>query len=207
MQIDDAFFSFLIFLNSRKNTFISANFALINKTIMNDFTILILAASIPAILVLCAAYLVLSRTLKTEEKRRDTEVLLASKRLTIPIRLQAYERLILFMERIALDSMVLRLKDQMQTNADLQLSILQNIRSEYEHNLSQQLYVSMEVWDKIKEAKEGVVTFVNDAAKEVNPQEASIGLAKQLFDKLVDQGELPTAAVLRELKGEARRLF
>lgn len=174
---------------------------------MNDFTILVLAGSIPAILVLIAVYLVLTRTLKTEEKRQETELLLTSRRLTVPMRLQAYERLILFMERIALDSMVLRLKDQVQTNADLHLSILQNIRSEYEHNLSQQLYVSSEVWEKVKEAKDGVATFVNDAAKGVNPQEASIQLAKQLFDRLVDQGELPTASVMRELKEEARRIF
>ena len=167
----------------------------------------LIMAFVPAILVLATCYLVLNRNLKADEKRRDTELLLASKRITLPMRLQAYERLILFLERISPDSMLLRLKGQAHTNADLHLAMLQNIRSEYEHNISQQLYVSQDVWEKIKAAKEYVKVFLNEAAKEVSPGEASINLSKIIFDKLIAEGESPVLQTINELKHEAQKII
>lgn len=167
----------------------------------------ILIAFVPAILVSATCYLVLNRTLKADEKRRDTELILASKRITLPMRLQAYERLILFLERISPDTMLLRLKGQAHSNADLHLAMLQNIRSEYEHNLSQQLYVSGDVWEKVKAVKEYVTVFLNDAAKEVSPDDASIGLSKAIFDKLMAEGESPVSQTVNDLKNEAGKII
>jgi hypothetical protein len=167
----------------------------------------VLVSFIPAMLVLLACYLVLNRSLKADEKRRDSELLLTSKRITLPMRLQAYERLILFLERISPDSMLLRLTGQAQTNSDLHLAMLQNIRSEYEHNLSQQLYVSHEVWEKVKSAKEYVVVFLNEAAKETKPDETSFNLSKMIFDKLITEGESPVQQTLIELKSEAQKII
>ena len=168
---------------------------------------LILISFIPAILVLLASYLALSRILKADEKRRDHELLLSSKRITLPMRLQAYERLILLLERISPDSMLMRLRVHAQTNADLHLAMLQNIRQEYEHNLSQQLYVSRDIWEKIKAAKEQIILFLNEAAKQTSPEEAAIGLSKIIFDKLIAEGESPVLQTINELKEEARKII
>jgi hypothetical protein len=123
------------------------------------------------------------------------------------MRLQAYERLILFLERISPDTLLLRLKNQGRTNYDLHLAILQQIRSEYEHNISQQLYVSDELWSRVKETKEKVTLFINDIAKAADPNKDSIHLAKLIMDKLIEDGESPVAETIREIKAEARKIM
>jgi hypothetical protein len=123
------------------------------------------------------------------------------------MRLQAYERLILFLERISPDTLLLRLKSQCRTNADLHLAILQQIRSEYEHNLSQQLYVSDEIWSCIKETKEQIVVLVNEIANHTRSDGDSMVLAKLIMDKIVEYGESPVSATIRKIKAEARKIL
>jgi hypothetical protein len=135
------------------------------------------------------------------------ELLKSSKAITVPMRLQAYERLILFLERISPDNLLLRLKNQTRTNYDLHLAILQQIRSEYEHNISQQLYVSDAIWSRVKKTKEQVTLYINDIAKDTNPNADSIGLAKLILDKLMEDGESPVSETIREIKAEARKLI
>jgi hypothetical protein len=168
---------------------------------------LILLSFVPAILVIATSYLILHGVLKADTKRRDAELLLSSKRISLPIRLQAYERLILFLERISPDSMIIRLSVHGKSNADLHLSMLQNIRMEYEHNLSQQLYVSSEVWEKIRSSKEQVILFLNDAAKQVSPSEPAIGLSKAIFDRIIADGESPVMQTINDLKTEAFKIL
>ncbi|MDR2027123.1 MAG: hypothetical protein LBQ01_06155 [Prevotellaceae bacterium] len=171
---------------------------------MDDTVIIIIAFGI---LLLASMYLTLNRILLAAERRRNIELLKSSKTLTVPMRLQAYERLILFLERISPDTLLLKLKSQAMTNSDLHLAILQQIRLEYEHNISQQLYVSDKVWARVKETKERVVMFVNDVAKHSNPDTASIELAKQILDKLMEDGESPVSETIKEIKAEARKMF
>jgi hypothetical protein len=123
------------------------------------------------------------------------------------MRLQAYERLIIFLERISPDSLLLKVKNKALTNADLHLAILQQIRLEYEHNISQQLYVSDEIWSLVKETKEQVTMLVNDIAKNSDPKVASIDLAKQILDNLMENGKSPVAETIKEIKAEARRIL
>ncbi|MDR1055916.1 MAG: hypothetical protein LBL90_08900 [Prevotellaceae bacterium] len=160
-----------------------------------------------ALLVFGAVFFVLNRMLQHEDRKRQMELLANTRRITIPMRLQAYERLILFLERISPDTMIMRVRNDAVTNADLHLLLLKTIRSEFEHNISQQLYVGSQTWELIKLAKEGIATLINDAAKVLNPNDPSINLSKAIFDKLVELGELPTAQAIESLKKEARQIF
>jgi hypothetical protein len=159
------------------------------------------------VLLPASIYLVLNRVLTSDERRRNIELLKSSKSITVPIRLQAYERLILFLERISPDALLLRLKSQYRRNSDLHLAILQQIRSEYEHNMSQQLYVSDEIWSSVKETKDRIIMTVNDIAKHTDSDADSINLAKLIFEKLVEDGESPVSATIRQLKAEARKIL
>jgi regulator of sigma D len=123
------------------------------------------------------------------------------------MRLQAYERLILFLERISPDALLLKLKNQALTNSDLHLAILQQIRMEYEHNISQQLYVSDAIWSRIKETKEQIALFINDIAKQSNPNSASIDLAKQILDKLMEEENSLISETIKAIKAEARKIM
>jgi hypothetical protein len=171
---------------------------------MYDTIIIIVAFGI---LLLTSIYLVLNRVLASDERRRNIELLKSAKSITIPVRLQAYERLILFLERISPDTLLLKVKSQSRTNSDLHLAILQQIRAEYEHNISQQLYVSDEVWTCVKEAKEQIVRLVNDISQRTNSDGNSIQLAKLILDKLMEDGESPVSPAIRKLKAEARKIF
>lgn len=174
---------------------------------MKDLLPVLVVVFISSATVFIAVYSVLNRVLTAEEKRRNAEINLSNKKVSLTIRLQAYERLVMFIERISPDFMIMHLKQQIQTNSDLHLLMLQTIRSEYEYNLSQQLYVSVDVWDKIKETREQVVNFINDAAKQVNPNGASIELTKKIFDLLVEEGQSPIGSVINDLKAEARKIY
>jgi hypothetical protein len=123
------------------------------------------------------------------------------------MRLQAYERLILFLERISPDTLLLKVKNHAKTNADLHLAILQQIRSEYEHNISQQLYVSDEIWSLVKEAKEKTLLLVNDMSQHVASDGNALQLSKLILDKLMNNGESPVDSAIQKLKAEARKIL
>lgn len=169
-----------------------------------DIVIIIIAFGI---LLVASVYLIINRLLLADERRRNIEMLKTSKSLTVPMRLQAYERLILFLERISPDTMLLKLKNQANTNADLHLAILQNIRFEYEHNLSQQLYVSNEIWMLVKKTKDAVAMFVSDAAKQTEPSHSSIELANKILSGIMETDEPMVAAAIRQIKAEAIKIM
>ena len=81
-----------------------------------------------------------------------------------PIRLQAYERMALFLERISPSSLVLRCYQPGMDMKLLQGVMTKNIRDEWEHNLSQQVYLSTELWTRIREAKDEMINLVNASA-------------------------------------------
>ena len=101
---------------------------------------------IPALIVLFSTWIVLHSILLNAEKQRMTELLMKSHEITIPLRLQAYERIILFLERISIDSMLTRLNQPGMSCRQMHTEIISTIRNEYEHNLSQQVYVSAKAW-------------------------------------------------------------
>lgn len=159
------------------------------------------------ILIVASVYLVLNRLLLSHERQRNIELLKSSRSITVSLRLQAYERLVLFLERISPDMLLLKLKEQAPTNADLHLAILRQIRFEYEHNISQQLYVGDRVWTRVKEAKEKTALFVNDLAKRTSPTSASVELANLILDNMMSENASPVAEVIAELKAEAKKLL
>ena len=86
------------------------------------------------------------------------------KKNTLPIRLQAYERMALFLERIAIPSLVLRIVPKSAVKAEYETLLIASIENEFEHNLSQQIYISDECWNIIKAAKSATVQMIRKAA-------------------------------------------
>lgn len=96
------------------------------------------------------------------------------------MRLQAYERLTLFIERIALNNLLPRIRKAEMTVSDFRTALISNIRMEYEHNLSQQIYVSNDSWAMIRAAKEEIISMINQQSLELRPDASSIELSKKL---------------------------
>ena len=108
---------------------------------------------IPALCVLLATWLVMHKFYKSETEKRLWELKRLSQKEISPLRMRAYERLTLLVERTTPEHMLMDLNLVEMTPLQVQAHLMQIIRQEFDHNLSQQIYVSDEVWDLIENAK------------------------------------------------------
>ncbi|MFW5644426.1 MAG: hypothetical protein ACOCZL_00800 [Bacteroidota bacterium] len=167
----------------------------------------ILKYILPSIIVFFTAFFLLRIYLNNEEKKKRLDLSMNRTDTILPVRLQAFERLILYLERISPDSLVMRFKNQKLSVAQLQNELIQNVRSEYEHNLSQQTYISSQAWKKIKMARSEIIKLINTSAAELNPADQGINLSKRILEKAMNDKNPPTQEALEFLKNEVRQLF
>ena len=163
--------------------------------------------TLPAFIVFLTAYLMLSKLINNEDRRRKIEAVLNNQKVITPIRLQAYERMILMLECISPQSLVLRSQKPKMTNQQLQSALLKNIRSEFEHNMAHQLYISDKAWELIKVAKENLLKLINQNAIGLKPSDPAINLSKYILEKMLQEDKDPTQKAILYLKSEIRELF
>lgn len=166
----------------------------------------ILGYTLPALVVFLATWLMLRKQLDNEADRRNFELRRLSANQITPVRLRAYERLTLLLERTQPEAMILRLDLQGMSNIDLQSKLLQTIRSEFDHNVAQQIYVSPEAWAMVKNARENLVRVINGAAAQVQPTGAAVQLAQKLIELYSSLQTTPAEAALNCLKNEVKTL-
>ena len=162
---------------------------------------------VPASVVLYAAYLLVRSFIQREIELKKLEVRSRSIESILPNRLQAYERMTLFLERISPQNLLVRLNSPGLPAREFHQLLLSEIRNEYNHNASQQVYMSEEVWNLIKNAKEDLIVAINDSASEMNMESSSLDLSKKIFEKSVNKTVDPIAHALTELKKEIQRTF
>ncbi|MBK8845833.1 MAG: hypothetical protein IPO27_04370 [Bacteroidetes bacterium] len=167
---------------------------------------LIMYLAVPLIM-LGAVYVLIQKFLEREYKLKLIELKRMMMKDTLPMRLQAYERMILFLERISPNMLLLRHVDPSTTVREMQLHLIETIRSEYEHNITQQVYISPGAWIIIKNAKEEMVRIINTAADSLNPMMPHIELGKAIFDIMIRNEEFPTQKAIDILKSEVGQLF
>lgn len=173
---------------------------------MEDF-LDILKYTIPALAVLAAAYFSIKNFLDHDCKRKMLQLKADNKKVTIPMRIQAFERIILFLERISPNNIIIRLNKPGISAAKLQSDLLTTIRKEYEHNLVQQLYVSHDAWELVKQAKEEMIRLVNIAASKQKPNATGLDLSKTILELIAAAGQEPTGLVIKYVKKEVSALF
>lgn len=137
---------------------------------------------------------------KWDSRNKHTDIIL-------PLRLQAYERMSLFLERISPTSLLLRLVPSAGSALELQQLLLNEIREEYNHNVAQQIYISNNTWEQIGYAMNELVADINKAASEVAPEAPAADLGKKIFATVIGREEQPTTQALRILKEEIREIF
>ena len=130
-----------------------------------------------------------------------------SKRIILPLKLQAYERIVLYLERIQPVNLVLRIQRSEMNALELHLALVRTIREEFDYNLSQQVYMSPTAWEMIKNAREESVAIINRAASQMATEDNSSALVRAIFDISVGNENLATAAALNYVKDEARLLM
>jgi hypothetical protein len=162
---------------------------------------------LPAGLVLWAMYLTVSSFVKKDLVQKELEIKAETFKTLLPIRLQAYERMALFLERISPNNLLIRLNGQAQNVLSFQQLMLSEIREEFSHNLSQQVYMSDEAWNVVKNAMNEIVALINLSAKDLAPDAPALELAKRIFEIVMEKNVNPSDEALRIVKQEMRDTF
>ena len=129
----------------------------------------------------------------------------AKEELKLKLRLQAAERYVLYLERIAPHRIVMRLNKKGMSAKMLQSEMLRAIREEFDHNLSQQIYVSPVAWKLIKNAKEEMVKLINISSEKMDDGASSFELGKRIFEVASQVEKLPSEIAMDYLKEEIQR--
>jgi hypothetical protein len=160
---------------------------------------------LPSVVVFLTAWLILKAFFKQENENRRLKLLEDKQKLTLPVRLQAYERVVLFLERISPGNLVMRVHKANLGVKQFQQLLIQNIRDEYDHNLSQQLYMTSDAWGKVKAAKEEMIRQVNMSAAALPAEATSTDLSQKVLEMSLEKSA--TKHALEFVKDEARQIL
>jgi len=160
---------------------------------------------LPAIVVGIVAYYFFKGHTANEEGRRRYLVHKEAQKELLPLRLQAYERLTLFLERIDPLKLLVRVKPFSDSKDDYETLLVQNIEQEFEHNLTQQIYVSPECWNLVHAAKNATIHVIRQASmqqEDGNVDKMREAIIQNFMDKVS-----PSQKGLTYIKGEVAEMF
>jgi hypothetical protein len=173
-----------------------------------DAFIEILKIILPAGVVFAAAFLVVKRFLDNDERKREQELKKSSHATIMPLKLQAYERIVLFLERVNPNTLVVRVNKTGMNAHQLHMELIKTIKSEYEHNLSQQIYMSYGAWELVKTTKEEITKLINITATKVAHDSPGNELAMMILNVASNLGKkLPNDIALDYIKKEVNSSF
>jgi len=161
--------------------------------------------TLPAIITGGVAFGLLHKFFKKEENKRKFELLRENQRLGLPIRLQAYERIVLFLERINPINLMMRVEPNSLDAQNYATLLIHTIQTEYEHNIAQQIYFTHESWEIILKAKNSIITQIRRFSIE-----GEVKSGEELRTKLLQeltQTESASAVAISFIKEELKRVF
>ncbi|NJO89416.1 MAG: hypothetical protein HC831_11010 [Chloroflexia bacterium] len=145
--------------------------------------------------------------MKRKQRAQKHEYILKNQKTITPIRLQAYERIIMFLERISPGNLITRVQEAGMSAKQLQMQLLRQIRAEFEHNISQQLYISSESWELTKNSKENLIKLINVASKDMQPDASGIDLSRAILEVYLKVENPPIEMAVRKIKDEFHDTF
>ena len=162
--------------------------------------------TIPSLIMLLMAYLIIQKFLVSELQRKQIALMRDTQNITMPLRMQAYERLAILTERIHPRQIMQRVYTPDMTVADLRFALVLSINTEWEHNLSQQIYVSRQVWETVKHMKETELALVYQIAAQLPGDAPAKELQVRLADYISSQEDgIPAEIALQVISEEAKR--
>ena len=161
------------------------------------------AYAIPTIITGVIAYYFFNSHTKNEDGRRRFLLHKDAQKDTLPIRLQAYERMTLFLERINPSKLLIRVAPESPDKNKYEALLISSIENEFEHNLSQQIYISEECWNIIKSAKNATIQLIRKSNMNVTSAEK---LRETVLSELIDK-QSPSNAALAYIKTEVSMLW
>ena len=179
-----------------------------------DIAVQVLILLLPSGIILAVTYFMMQNLLEViksffqeEGRRRRDEIKKANHEHIIPLRLQAYERMVMFLERISPMSLVMRVHQNEYNGRMLHAELVKAIRSEYEHNLSQQVYMSIGAWQIIKTSKEETIKLINLTSDKMGNNISGLELGQSILEIASQIKKLPTDVAVEYLKKEIAETF
>jgi len=160
---------------------------------------------IPAAGVVAAVYVILKQYFENQQKSNESEWKEKRTKAYFPMQVQAYERLILFLERMHPERIVFRLNKPGMSARQLQNEIFKTIRDEFDHNLTQQLYMSVKAWELVKSAKADTLEIVKVAAEQVDKNADSFAFSAAILETVSKLKRAPSDIAVDYLKAEFRK--
>ena len=164
--------------------------------------------TLPALITGGVAYFSFQTFTKNDENRRRFQLLKENQKQSLPLKLQAYERIVIFLERIHPNTMIVRVNKHGMTAQQFHIELVKTVKSEYEHNLSQQIYISYNAWELVKTAKEEIIKLINISATKVPHENSSNDLAMMILNITANlEKKIPTDVAVEYLKKEVSQIF
>jgi hypothetical protein len=170
-----------------------------------DKIIEMLMYALPSLITGGVAYLLFEKHFKDQQNSRRWILQRENQKHALPLRLQAYERLALFLERINPSKLLIRVAPLNSNKADYQNLLIHHIEQEFEHNLTQQIYVSDELWVTILKAKNTIIQSIRKTTMDDSVTDADKLREKILNDLL--ESEPATSIALSYLKNELKEFL
>lgn len=167
----------------------------------------ILQFVVPSLVVFGVTYTMLQKLLDYNYRNREIELRKQKSELITPVKLQAYERLTLFLERISPDNLVLRMATKNMSATQLKIEMQNAIAEEFSHNVSQQIYISNQSWTLIKAVKEQVIQMIDNCYKDVAESSSAAELGKAILKEMMVKKENPTRTAIDFIKKEIDLVF
>ena len=165
----------------------------------------VLILGLPLAGMLLITYFLLQHFFNKSLKENQKELLALKSKVTLPLKMQAYERAILFLERIDPSNMIIRAHKNGMTAAALHVELLKIIREEYTHNMSQQIYISPNSWKELIKGKEETIQLINTSINQINDNANGIELSAKIFERVTQNKVSPTEKARNSIIKEFQR--
>ena len=158
-------------------------------------------------LALLALYYVMKSDIQHFFNLKNIELNKESRAHILPLRLQAHERLIIFTDRINPANLLVRLHQQGIGIGTLQAGILNEVRSEYQHNITQQLYIDSITWNVVRKLKDDTIAMINNAVQGLPVDSNGIELSKAILQHMASIDENPYDLTIELIKKNMQKIF
>ncbi|MCB0495754.1 MAG: hypothetical protein KDC79_06435 [Cyclobacteriaceae bacterium] len=162
---------------------------------------------LPAALVMYGMFIAIRSMISKDLVAKQLDIKAKAIEITLPARMQAFERMTLFLERISPENLLVRVNRNGMSAGELHHTVVQEIRNEFNHNVAQQVYLDKELWSMIVTAKEDLLTRINSTYQSMDTEASSIDYAKQLLSEYSASNINSIELALTSLKDELGKYY
>jgi hypothetical protein len=168
----------------------------------------ILKYTLPALVVMLTTYIIVRNLMNSEYRRMELKLMRETKKDTLLLRLQAYERLMIFLERISPQNLFVRFDKDGLSSDDFQRILVASIRQEFEHNLSQQIYVTSDAWRLVSIAKDETIKVINLMSKAIPSGASAMDLSRDIIQFYIQtEQKLPCDEAMLVIKDDVKKML